>query len=155
MALSIGATSSGFIALFALGLLLTWPSVPWVALTLAGVAFCVIFPIVFYPFSKTLWVATDLLLHGSGSDSSLSAGRRVQVARDVSALAMTSSARLESLSFLPAPFSCLREISERTSRVCCACLRRPVRSGCRRMNISSSGLRISRLRSCSARSSRN
>jgi hypothetical protein len=91
MALSIGATSSGFIALFALGLLLTWPSVPWVALTLAGVAFCVIFPIVFYPFSKTLWVATDLLLHGSGSDSSFSAGRRVQVARDVSALAMTSS----------------------------------------------------------------
>lgn len=87
MALNIGFTSAGFILLFALGMIVTWPSVPWVTLTLGGVAFCAIFPVVFYPFSKTLWARIDLLLHGSSRSPSL--GRRVIVARDVTAVALS------------------------------------------------------------------
>jgi hypothetical protein len=90
MALSIGATSLGFIFLFTVAVVVTWPGVPWVAVTVGGVGFCAIFPIVFYPFSKTLWAAIDLILHGSESAGSFRAGRRVVVTHDVSALAVSA-----------------------------------------------------------------
>jgi uncharacterized protein (DUF983 family) len=39
---------------------LTWPDTPTLPLTLIGIAAALVFPIFFYPFSKTLWVAADL-----------------------------------------------------------------------------------------------
>jgi len=51
---------------FALGfagvLIATWPSPPWEVLEYVCAAGVVITPIVFYPFSKTLWLAIDLAL---------------------------------------------------------------------------------------------
>ena len=38
---------------------ITWPDVPWIGLTVASVIVNAIFPIVFYPWSKTLWVAVE------------------------------------------------------------------------------------------------
>lgn len=41
------------------GMLLTWPDVPWFPLTLGGIAVMVAVPVVFYPYSKTLWFWLD------------------------------------------------------------------------------------------------
>ncbi|GAC1421627.1 MAG: hypothetical protein NVSMB57_15120 [Actinomycetota bacterium] len=41
----------------------TWPSPPWLAITLTGIAMNIAVPIVFYPVSKTTWTAVDLLMH--------------------------------------------------------------------------------------------
>ena len=40
---------------------LTWPSPPWRLLEYGGIALMVIAPFVFFPFSKTLFLAFDLL----------------------------------------------------------------------------------------------
>ena len=42
-------------------LLVTWPDVPWDLLQYVGVAFMIIAPVLFYPLSKTIWLAFDLL----------------------------------------------------------------------------------------------
>jgi len=43
------------------GVAIFWPDTPVVPLVLAGTVAGVIFPIFFYPYSKTIWVATDLV----------------------------------------------------------------------------------------------
>jgi hypothetical protein len=52
--------------LFAIGfvaaILLTWPAVPWDALTYGGAAGMLLLPLLFYPVSKVLWLALDVLL---------------------------------------------------------------------------------------------
>lgn len=40
---------------------LTWPSPPWRLLQYGGIALMVLAPIIFSPFSKTLFLAFDLL----------------------------------------------------------------------------------------------
>lgn len=42
-------------------LLATWPDTPWRLLLFGGGALMVVMPIAFYPFSKALWLAIDLL----------------------------------------------------------------------------------------------
>ena len=37
----------------------TIPDIPWVTLLLAEIVVMAVGPVVFYPFSKTLWVAID------------------------------------------------------------------------------------------------
>jgi len=39
----------------------TWPDIPTYPLMAFGIASMLLFPLFFYPFSKTLWVAIDLL----------------------------------------------------------------------------------------------
>lgn len=39
----------------------TWPAVPWATVLIVTLVFNGLFPVVFYPFSKTLWVAADLI----------------------------------------------------------------------------------------------
>ena len=40
----------------------SWPHIPIVELLVAALALNLIFPIVFYPFAKLLWVAFDLIV---------------------------------------------------------------------------------------------
>ncbi len=51
-------------SIFALGflsaLLLTWPDVPWDALTYGGAAGMLLMPALTYPLSKVLWLAIDI-----------------------------------------------------------------------------------------------
>ena len=49
--------AAGFIGV----VLLTWPTPPWTLLEYGGIALMVIAPFVFFPFSKTLFLAFDLL----------------------------------------------------------------------------------------------
>lgn len=45
----------------AMGIVITWPEVPWTLITWTLVVLMVIAPLVFYPFSKSLWLALDLI----------------------------------------------------------------------------------------------
>lgn len=49
-----------FLIVFLGGMLLTWPDVPWTALLVVLVITNLTIPILFYPQSKTLWVAAEL-----------------------------------------------------------------------------------------------
>ncbi len=50
-----------FAAIFIGVLLATWPAPPWNALLYGGIALMIIVPFFFYPFSKTLFLAFDLV----------------------------------------------------------------------------------------------
>ena len=63
VAINTGATIAVFFAVFVAGMVTTWPDVPWNGLLVVTVAVNLLFPIVFYPWSKTLWVAIDLSMH--------------------------------------------------------------------------------------------
>jgi hypothetical protein len=45
----------------AAGIALSWPDVPWRLLTWSLVGLLLVAPVIFYPFAKTLWLATDLI----------------------------------------------------------------------------------------------
>ncbi len=49
-----------FAAIFLGALLLTWPDPPWDLLLYGGMAVMLVAPFVFFPFSKTLFLAFDL-----------------------------------------------------------------------------------------------
>ena len=61
MTLNIVVTEALFVVLVGIGVVLTWPKLPVLPLVLIGVGINAVFPIFFYPISKTLWVATDLV----------------------------------------------------------------------------------------------
>jgi len=44
------------------GFLVTWPEVPGPALFVVAVAVAALVPVVFYPWSKTIWLALDLMM---------------------------------------------------------------------------------------------
>jgi uncharacterized protein (DUF983 family) len=52
-----------FAVLFAAVVLATMPDVPWQPLLVAALVTNGLLPAVFYPYSKTLWMAIDLYLH--------------------------------------------------------------------------------------------
>jgi len=58
---NIVAAELVFAAVFVAIVLATWPSPPWALLQYGGIALMVIAPFVFFPFSKTLFLAFDLI----------------------------------------------------------------------------------------------
>lgn len=58
LAIAEGLFAIGFVAI----LLVTWPNVPWDALTYGSMAAMVALPVLLYPVSKVLWLAFDILL---------------------------------------------------------------------------------------------
>jgi uncharacterized protein (DUF983 family) len=60
---NIAVTMLVFVVVLVGGVLLFWPDVPWVALTVVAAAVNVVVPVVFYPWSKTIWMALDVALH--------------------------------------------------------------------------------------------
>jgi uncharacterized protein (DUF983 family) len=63
MIVNLAATMVAFFVVLMGGILLWWPDVPWGALTVITVAVCAAVPVLFYPWSKTIWMALDVLLH--------------------------------------------------------------------------------------------
>ena len=57
-----------FAAIFLGVLLLTWPDPPWDALLFGGMALMVIVPFLFFPFSRTLFLAFDLVFRPPSRD---------------------------------------------------------------------------------------
>lgn len=55
--------SEGALAVAFVGLVIAmWPEVPWSTLHIGGIVMMVLAPIFFLPFSRTIWMAFDLLL---------------------------------------------------------------------------------------------
>ncbi len=63
VAINTVVTEVIFVALLATVVIWTWPNVPMVPLLVAALVLNAVFPLFFYPISKTLWVAIDLSLH--------------------------------------------------------------------------------------------
>ena len=57
MAFAEGLLALGIVVV----LLWTWPNPPWNALYYGGIAGLIMAPILFYPYSKLLWLAFDLI----------------------------------------------------------------------------------------------
>jgi len=56
-------TAVTFALFIAMGLgmiLATWPNVPWTTVLIVTLVLNGLFPLFFYPFSRTIWVALDL-----------------------------------------------------------------------------------------------
>lgn len=66
IAVNLAATEVVFGLLIVAIAVPTWPDIPWVWLTVAGIAVNALFPVFFYPFSKTIFIAFDLLLLHAG-----------------------------------------------------------------------------------------
>jgi uncharacterized protein (DUF983 family) len=77
------AISEGLLALLMVAtVIVMWPDVPWTLLQTVGLVLAVVGPFVFYPYSKTLWMAFDLMLHPSTADELKSAGGGLTVDRN-------------------------------------------------------------------------
>jgi uncharacterized protein (DUF983 family) len=63
IAINTIATMGVFAVALVAAMVLTWPDPPWTAITVGLVTSNTIFPVAFYPWSKTLWIALDLSLH--------------------------------------------------------------------------------------------
>ena len=57
MAFAEGLLALGLVVV----LLWTWPNPPWNALYYGGIAGLIVAPILFYPYSKLMWLAFDLI----------------------------------------------------------------------------------------------
>jgi hypothetical protein len=57
-----------FAAMFLGVLLVTWPDPPWDLLLYGGIALMLIIPFLFFPFSKTLFLAFDLTFRPASAE---------------------------------------------------------------------------------------
>ena len=58
---NIVAAELCFAAIFVAALLLTWPTPPWRVLQYGGAALMILAPIAFWPYSRTFFLAFDLI----------------------------------------------------------------------------------------------
>ncbi len=63
VAINTVVTEMGFVTMLVIAVVWTWPDVPLVPVLAAAIALNALFPLFFYPISKTLWVAIDLMIH--------------------------------------------------------------------------------------------
>lgn len=63
MIMNIAACEVWFFFLFVGTLLLSWPDIAWVPILVIALVTNGLLPVVFYPHSKTLWMAIDLHFH--------------------------------------------------------------------------------------------
>jgi len=56
-----------FAAILGIWLVLVWPAVPWDALQVVAVAAMIASPLITYPFTRTVWLAADLIFDGAKS----------------------------------------------------------------------------------------
>ncbi len=72
-AVVIGVFLAGFVGVA----WLTWPEVPWTGILIGTIAANVAVPVLFYPFSKTLFVALDLAVRPLTDDERSAARERI------------------------------------------------------------------------------
>jgi hypothetical protein len=71
---NIVASELVFAAVFVGIVMLTWPSPPWTLLEYGGIALMIVAPFVFFPFSKTLFLAFDLVFRPAAHHELTGAG---------------------------------------------------------------------------------
>jgi Protein of unknown function (DUF983) len=55
------ASMAIFLVVFLTSVIVMAPDIDWVVLLAIGVGINLVFPVLFYPFSKTIWMAVDLV----------------------------------------------------------------------------------------------
>ncbi|HUR95300.1 MAG TPA: DUF983 domain-containing protein [Gemmatimonadales bacterium] len=65
---NIVAAELVFAVIFVGLMLLTWPSPPWALLEYGGIVLMVIAPFILFPFTKTLFLAFDLVFRPAAND---------------------------------------------------------------------------------------
>jgi hypothetical protein len=68
MMINLGVTEAIFLGSFVGLAVMWWPDPPWVTILIILLAVNLIVPVVFYPFSKTVWVALDRAVRSGGDD---------------------------------------------------------------------------------------
>ena len=68
--INFGVTQFFLIAFITVGIALTTPHSPALKLVLGGVAESIVVPILFFPFSRTIWAAFDIAMHPPSPDIS-------------------------------------------------------------------------------------
>jgi hypothetical protein len=68
MTVNYAVTVLAWIALLVVWLAVDLPDVRVAPLTVASVALAAVFPLLFFPFSKTIWAAVDYLVYRSSPD---------------------------------------------------------------------------------------
>ena len=71
--LNTAAVIASFLIVLVGGMVVTWPDVPWTGISITTIAVSVILPILFHPWSKTLWIAIELSAHPPGPDEGVDA----------------------------------------------------------------------------------
>jgi hypothetical protein len=61
MLLNLIAAELVFAAALVAVLWLTWPTPPWDAMVYGGAPLIALMPLLFFPFSRTVWIACDLI----------------------------------------------------------------------------------------------
>ena len=68
MIVNTAATIGLFLATFVGIMVITWPDVPWTATLIGTIILNAVFPVVFYPWSKTLFLGMDLAVRPLSED---------------------------------------------------------------------------------------
>ena len=68
MTVNYGVTTLLWVALLVVWLAVDLPDLHLAALTATSIAVVAVFPLVFFPFSKTIWAAVDYLVYRSAPD---------------------------------------------------------------------------------------
>jgi uncharacterized protein (DUF983 family) len=68
MTINLVVTELAWAAFLVVTLVGTWPNPPVTLLQWGSIGLMILFPIVFFPFSKTLWLALDLALRPHRAD---------------------------------------------------------------------------------------
>lgn len=58
--LNMAFTFATFLIVFVGGMVLTWPDTPWTALLIMTLVLNALLPVLFHPFSRTLWVGVEM-----------------------------------------------------------------------------------------------
>jgi hypothetical protein len=61
--INTAAAFGTFLLLFVGGIALTWPDVPWGVIGVVTILAMALVPLLFYPLSKTIWMALELSWH--------------------------------------------------------------------------------------------
>jgi uncharacterized protein (DUF983 family) len=71
MIVNIGACELWFAILFVLVIVATLPDIAWAPLLVVALLTNGLLPVVFYPWSKTIWMALDVYMHRDAGDDLL------------------------------------------------------------------------------------
>lgn len=73
MIINTAVSFAAILVTFVLGMVITWPDVPWTALLVVTIFVAGAVPVIWYPLSKTVWQAIELSYHQLEEDEILSA----------------------------------------------------------------------------------
>lgn len=81
VAINLVATEAVFGVFLVVAMILTLPDVPVLKLMIVGLTLNAVFPVLFYPFSKTIWLAIDIIMRPLDPAEEADAALAVEAAR--------------------------------------------------------------------------